>query len=94
MYRFASSALGAVGYLGVSALTLGGYTSVTVVIRDSTDDIAFADLITFTVVTTAPTAERITVAGTVNRYTLTRYTFNGAGSSQSITFAAGLGRSI
>jgi len=88
----ASSANGGVGYLGVSALTLGGYTDVTIVIRDSTDDITFADLITFTAVATAPTAERQIVAGTVNRYTLTRHTFNGAGAGQSITFTAGLGR--
>ena len=87
-----SSANGAVAYLGVSALALGGYTDVTIVIRDSTDDISFADLVTFTNVSTAPTAERKTVAGTINRYTLTRHTFNGAGASQSITFAAGLGR--
>jgi hypothetical protein len=89
----ASSANGGAGYLSVSALTLGGYTSVTVVIRHSTDDITFADLITFTAVTAAPTAERKTVTGTINKYTLTRHTFNGAGTGQSITFAAGLGRS-
>jgi len=88
----ASSANGGVGYLGVSALTLGGYTSVTVAIRDSTDDITFADLITFTAVTAAPTAERKTVTGTIDQYTLTRHTFNGAGTGQSITFACGLGR--
>ncbi len=88
----ASSANGAAGYLGVSALTLGGFTDVTIVIRDSSDDIAFVDLITFTNVSAAPAAQRATVAGTVDRYTLTRYTFNGAGSAQSITFATGLGR--
>ena len=88
----ASSANGAAGYLGVSALSLGGYTDVTVVIRDSSDDAVFVDLITFVNVSAAPNAQRVTVAGTVDRYTLTRHTFNGAGSSQTITFATGLGR--
>ena len=89
----ASSANGAVGYLGVSALTLGGYTSVTIKLRDSTDDISYADHITFTNVTAAPASERKTSSGTVNRYTKSTVTFNGAGSGESVTFATGLKRS-
>jgi hypothetical protein len=82
-----SSANGAVGYLGVSALALGGYTNLAVKIRDSTDDISFADLITFAVVTAAPASERATVAGTVNRYSHTTIAFGGSGSSESATYA-------
>ena len=88
----ASSADGAVGYLGVSVLTLGGYTDITVKIRDSTDDISFADLISFAAVTAAPASERKTVAGTVNRYTHTTVTFGGSGSSETTTYAVGMKR--
>lgn len=89
----ASTPDGAAGYLEVTALTLGGYTSATVKLRDSTDDIAYADLITFPNVTAAPSAApRQTVTGTVNRYTQTEVTWNGAGAAQSITFATGLAR--
>lgn len=89
----ASSANGAVGYLGVSALTLGGYTDITVKIRDSTDDISFADLISFAAVTAAPASERATVTGTVNRYAHTTVTFGGSGSGETTTFAVGMKRS-
>lgn len=88
----ASSADGGAVYLGVSALTLGGYTNLTVTIRHSTDDISYADLAVFTVVTAAPAAERKTVAGTINRHTLTRHEFTGAGTGQTATFATGIAR--
>ena len=88
----ASSANGGAGYLQVSALALGGFTNIVVKIRDSTDDIAFADLITFTAVTAAPAAERKTVAGTINRYTRVEHDFTGAGGGQSVKYMAGLVR--
>lgn len=85
--NLASSTLGAVGYLGVSALSLGGYTNIIVKIRDSTDDNTFADLITFTAVTSAPASERKIVTGTVNRYAHTSVTWTGSGSSETATYA-------
>jgi len=88
----ASNTLGAVGYLGVSALTLGGYTNIIVKIRDSTDDISFADLITFTAVTAAPASERKIVLGTVNRYAHTTLTWTGSGSSETSTYAVTMRR--
>ena len=88
----ASSANGGAGYLELSALTLGGFTDIVVKIRDSTDDIAFADLITFTAVTAAPAAERKTVAGTINRYTRVEHDFTGSGGGQSVKYMAGLVR--
>lgn len=87
----ASSANGGAGYLQVSALTLGGYTSITVKIRHSTDDISYSDLITFTNVT-GVTGERVTVAGTINRYVNSQRTRNGAGAGDSITDMVGLVR--
>ncbi len=88
----ASSANGGAGYLEVSALTLGGYTSVTAKIRHSADDITYADLVTFANVTAAPTAERKTVAGTVNRHLACSWALNGTGSGPSITFMIGFVR--
>jgi len=79
----ASSANGATADLHVPALTLGGFTSVTVKVRHSTDDITYADLITFSAVT-AIGAQRATVSGTVNRHLAMSWLFNGAGSGQSI----------
>ena len=87
-----SSANGGVGYLQVSALALGGYTDVTLKLRDSSDDIAYADLVVFANVSTAPTAERKTVAGTVEKFVKAEWAFNGAGSGQSIKFMTGFVR--
>ncbi len=89
----ASSASGGSGYVSVSALTLGGYTSVTVKIQDSANDSTWADLITFTNITTAPTAERVTVSGTIDRYVRAELTWNGSGSGESVTVFVGLKRS-
>jgi hypothetical protein len=83
---------GATADLHVPALTLGGYTNVTLKTRHSTDDVTYADLHTFTVVAVAGTAERQTSAGTVNRHLATSWLFNGAGSGQSITFFIALAR--
>lgn len=84
----ASSANGGSGYLEVSALS--GFTSVTVKVRHSADNVTYADLITFTAVTAAPTAQRSTVAGTVNRYLLTTGAVTGSGSITPVVgFARG-----
>lgn len=88
----ASTAAGGAGYLQVSALILGGYTNVTVKIRHSADDVTYADLITFAVVAAAPAAERIEVAGTINRYLAHSWLFNGAGAGNSITYFVGFAR--
>lgn len=88
----ANSANGGAGYLQVTALDLGGYTDAVVKIRDSADNVTFADLITFTAVTAAPDAERKTVTGTVDRYLATSLAFSGAGSNPSITYAVGFAR--
>lgn len=80
----ASSASGAYCHLHVPALTLGGFTSVTVKVRHSADNITFADLATFTTVTVAGTAEAVFVAGTINRYLAMSWDFIGAGAAQSV----------
>ena len=83
---------GGAAFLQVTQLTLGGYTDVTVTIRDSADDAVYGDLVAFTNFTTSPTAERKTVAGTIERYLAQSFAFNGAGSSQSVTYHAGFAR--
>lgn len=88
----ASSPDGASGYLEWAALALGGYDNAIVKIRDSSDDISYSDLITFTAATAARGAERKTVAGTVDRYTKATWAFTGSGSSESMTFMVGLVR--
>jgi len=87
----ASSANGGAAYLQVEDLTLGGHTNLTVKIRHSVDNSTFADLLTMTAVTTARTAERKTVAGTVNRYLTVNGDYQGAGSPTS-TVSVGFAR--
>jgi len=74
---------GAVMDLHVPALTLGGFTNVLVKVRDSADNITFADVVSFAAVT-AVGSERKTVATAVQRYTAMSWDFVGAGSGQSI----------
>lgn len=91
----APTAKGGVGYLQVNALALGGHTDLTVAIQHSTDDASYADLITFTPVTVAPTAERKATAlptTTVNQYLAHSFIFNGAGGAHSGTYMVGFAR--
>lgn len=88
----AQSAAGGVGYFHVNELTLGGYDDLTLKIQDSADDITYGDLVNATAVTTDPIAERVAVAGTVERYTRFNYAFTGAGAGQSATVFAGFCR--
>jgi hypothetical protein len=74
----ANTRLGGVGYQFVSALS--GFTGFIGKIRSSPDDTTYADLITFTNVTAAPAAERLTVAGTIDRYLSFNGDVTGAGS--------------
>jgi hypothetical protein len=69
---------GGVGYQLVSALT--GFSGFVGKIRDSADDLTYADLISFANVTAAPAAERVTVAGVVDRYLSFNGDVTGAGS--------------
>ena len=89
----------AIGYLGVSALTLDAGTDILFEIQDSPDDIAYANLIVFTAVA-AVAGERVVQAAAaipndIERYTQLQYEFRGgAGASRSCTFAVGLIRSL
>lgn len=84
----ASSSNGGVAFLHVTANTMNDTTVIKV--QDSPDNSVWSDLATFTTVAAATTAaERITAAGTVDRYLRVVRTCNGTGS---ITFAAGFSR--
>jgi hypothetical protein len=75
-------------YLQVTELTLGGYTSITVKVQESSDNgsgDAWADIATFTAVTAESFAERVAIAASVERYTRVTLTLNGSGSGESIT---------
>ena len=62
----ANSLAGGVGYQQVTALS--GFSGFVGTVRDSADDMTYGDLVAFANVTSAPSAERVTVAGTVERY--------------------------
>lgn len=61
----ASTASGLAGVLEVKSIAGG---TITLTIEDSTNNSSFSTLKAFTNVSSAPTAERVTVSGTVNRY--------------------------
>lgn len=86
-----STSDGGAAYLQVPSLTLGGYTSVTIRVLER-DGSTWATLATFTAVTAAPVAERITVAGTIEQDLAVEWVFNGSGSNPSITFLVGFVR--
>jgi len=89
----ASSADGAALYLSVTALTLDGATGVAIEVMDSADNTTFVNLGSFTAVTAAAVAERVVVAGTVNRYLAVAWDFTGTpGAGASITFTVGVAR--
>jgi hypothetical protein len=87
-----SSANGASCYLQETALTLGGFTNCTINVRHSATNGSFVNLATFANVSASAIDERITVAGTVNRYVTTYWTFNGSGSAPAITYACVVAR--
>lgn len=78
----ASSANGGVGYLQVPAFT--GFSGFVAKIRHSADDVVYADLITFSNVTAGPTAQRVEVAGTVNRHLAVDGNVTGSGSLRAV----------
>ena len=89
----ASSASGGAAYVQLTALTLGGYTNLALTVRHSSDDVTYAALATFTVLT-AIGAERVAVASgtTINRHLSCSWAYNGAGSGQSFTAMIGFAR--
>lgn len=91
----AQSSGGGIAFLQVTALDLDGFDDVTITVVDDTDDCgAFSSLVAFDNVSAAPSAQRKTVAGTVERYLAVSWTFNGScgGCAPSISFIVGFKR--
>jgi len=82
----ANSLNGAVGYLQVTDFS--GFSQAVIKLRDSSDDVTYADLMTFTTVTSAPTADRQTVAGVVDRYMSVDGDITGSGSITALVAIA------
>ena len=88
----APSTDGGSAYLQMTDLVLDGYTNLQVTMRDSDDDITYGDLVAFTAVTVESVAERVTVAGDVERYLAADWVYGGAGTSPTATFFVGFVR--
>jgi hypothetical protein len=73
-----STVNGASGYQQVTSFS--GFTGYVGKLRHSADNVTYVDLTVFSNVTTGQKAERITAAGTVNRYVTYTGTVTGAGS--------------
>ena len=85
----ASTSGGGVGYLHVTANTRNGGS--TFKVQHSSDNVTWADLVTFTSVSATTTAaESIAVTGTVNRYL--RASHAPGGSSGSVTYTMAFAR--
>lgn len=82
---------GGAAYLACSALTLAGYTNLTVKVRHSQDDATYVDLVAMTA-RTGTGAERKTVAGTVYRHLAAAWAWTGAGAAKTGTFMLGFAR--
>jgi hypothetical protein len=74
----ANSTGGGIAFQQVTAYS--GFTGFVGKVRDSVDDVTYADLATFANVTSAPAAEAVTVAGTVDRYLAVDGNVTGTGS--------------
>ena len=85
----AASTGGADLYLQVTALDLDGADGLTVKVRSSADGVTWADLDTFTAVTTAPTAEMKIKTGTIPQYLAVSWAFTGTSTAPSATIMVG-----
>lgn len=85
----AGTTAGGQGYVQCTAYS--GFASAVVKIEHSTDNSSWSTLITFTTITSAPTAERVALASnaTVNRYVRAMVDVTGSGS---VTFWVGFKR--
>ena len=93
--NLAGSSAGGLAVIHVPALTLGGFTSVTLELEESSNDgagdpfaaktPAFANL-------TGPGSQVVVLTGVIEQFLRANITFNGAGSSESLTYFMGVVR--
>jgi hypothetical protein len=82
------SSAGLIADLQVTTLTLGAASNVVVKVRHSSDNVTYADLITFTAVTLASTAERVETTTDAKRYLAISWTGTGAAVGTVTPFVA------
>lgn len=83
---------GGTAYLQLSDLVLGGYSNITIKVRQSDNGSTWTDLLTFTAVTNAPAKERKIITGTIKKFLSVSWAFSGVGSNPSAKFMAGFVR--
>lgn len=76
----------------VASLTLGGYTDLTIKLRDSADGTTFADVTGASLTFTTAGVQVVEVAGTLRRYVSASWAWTGSGSGQSFAGLAVYGR--
>lgn len=86
-----SSTDGGSAYLQVTALNLGVAANVIVTVRDSSDDITYADLVAFAA-TTGIQGQRVEVTGDVQQYLAHTLTWSATSGSPTITYFVGFSR--
>lgn len=79
-------------WVAVTALTLGGYTNLTVALRDSADGLSFAAVAGGSTTFTTAGGKMLYVPGTVRKYTSVSWAWTGTGTNPSATFVAALKR--
>lgn len=87
--RDAAASTAGTAYLHIGAISLGGYTSVTVTLRHSSDGITYGNHTSFTAAS-AVGAQTIALSGTINQYLSIAWTYGGAGSNPTWTGFVGV----
>lgn len=89
----ASSPNGGAGYLQVTDLSTAAVAAMTVTLRHSADNVTFTDWASFTNVSTAPSAERISSTAALQRYVAAKWEgSSGAGGSTNFRFLVGIAK--
>jgi hypothetical protein len=87
--RLAGASTSGTAYLHITALSLGGYTNLTVTVRHSTDGITWNVHTAFPAVTTVG-AQTLALTGTINQYLSISWAYGGAGAGPSWTGFVGV----
>jgi len=87
----AQTTAGGVAYLQLSALDLDGGNDLTIKILESTNEVDWDELLTFTAATAAPAAERVVIAGNVKKHLAVSWEFDG-GTDPTAKFFVGFKR--
>ena len=88
-----ASSTGGAGYLQVTSFTSAALaTAILARVQHSSDDVTFADLISFTAATAAPAAQRIQTTAVVERYLRMAASYQGGAAPTTATMFVGFAR--